>query len=148
MKTTRTVWQSSSEDWQCSVRAACDPVAKGHDAHERSLDGDVGCEYFVLQSEIVICAVAIAFGLSRHEMLPKKRRGGQSIILARQIAMYLCRTVLQLPVVGIGQVFERHYTTVRHSCAAVEMARDDPVLDARIMALEEFLRPVLCLPQS
>jgi len=39
----------------------------------------------------------------------------------------------------IAEVFERHYTTVSHACRLVEQQRDDPVFDAKLLKLENFL---------
>jgi len=36
-------------------------------------------------------------------------------------------------------VFERHYTTVSHACNLIEEHREDPVLDEKLLELENFL---------
>lgn len=54
----------------------------------------------------------------------------------RQIAMYLCHVVLQLPLHDIGLAFGRDRSTVGHACNVVEDRRDNPAMDELLSALE------------
>lgn len=64
--------------------------------------------------EAIIEAVAENFGFSRDEVLSAKRQ--QNLVMARQIAMYVCRKNLGLSYPIIGRIFGgRDHTTVLHA---------------------------------
>lgn len=58
------------------------------------------------------------------------------IAAARQLAMYLCHTLLGFSMTDVGHYFGRDRTTVAHACAAIEDSRDDSQIDREIEALE------------
>lgn len=58
------------------------------------------------------------FKVSHSDMVGPKR--SQSIVRPRQIAIYLCRQLLDLPYGDIGKKFNRDHSTAIHSAASVE----------------------------
>lgn len=54
----------------------------------------------------------------------------------RQIAMYVCHVVLQMPQSEIANAFERDRTTVHHACCVVEDRRDVADFDAFLATIE------------
>ncbi len=69
--------------------------------------------------ETVINATADAFNLKPEEVLSQKRT--QSIALARQVAMYLCRMLTDYSLPKIGEDFGgRDHTTVLHAFKKIE----------------------------
>jgi chromosomal replication initiator protein len=58
--------------------------------------------------------VADHFKLTPEDLNARKRN--QHIVVPRQIAMYLCRKLLDLPLPIVGSFFGRDHTTVIHSC--------------------------------
>lgn len=65
------------------------------------------------------------------------------VAAARQVAMYLCHTLLSLTMTDVGRAFGRDRTTVAHACASVEDSRDNGAVDAAITAFEHALAPAL-----
>lgn len=60
----------------------------------------------------------------------------------RQIAMYVCHVVLQIPMTHIGEAFGRDRTTVSHACHVIEDRRDDPAFDDFVSAIERMVTTV------
>ncbi|MCL2357209.1 MAG: chromosomal replication initiator protein DnaA [Defluviitaleaceae bacterium] len=59
--------------------------------------------------------VAERFGVSIEEINGRKRT--QKLVMPRQIAMYLCRKLMDIPLPAVGEFFGgRDHTTVIHSC--------------------------------
>lgn len=92
----------------------------------------------ITQAQLAISAVAMEFG-TPHLSLKRLKRRGTDMALARQVAMYLLRGVFDSSFVNIAKTFNRHPTTVSHAMRVIEEERDDPVLDAKIARLEDFL---------
>ena len=69
--------------------------------------------------------VATRFKISVDEMQRKKR--AQSVVLPRQIAMYLCRKIMDVSVLDIGKFFGKDHSTVIHACNKIsgEMETDE-----------------------
>ncbi|MCL2216148.1 MAG: chromosomal replication initiator protein DnaA [Defluviitaleaceae bacterium] len=62
--------------------------------------------------------VALHFKISREDLNSRKRT--QTIVLPRQIAMYLCRKLMDVSLPDVGKFFGgRDHTTVIHSCAKI-----------------------------
>jgi chromosomal replication initiation ATPase DnaA len=82
------------------------------------------------------CAlVSAAFKVSRRALMQSRARKGKATF-ARQVAMYLIK-MQDVSLEKVGAMFGgRHLTTVKYALAAVEDARDDPALDAKLDALE------------
>jgi chromosomal replication initiator protein len=91
----------------------------------------------------VICspiqsAVCSHFGIELPELLSKDRH--KSLAFARQLAMYLCRTILQLSYPELGRAFGRDHTTCLAACR--KMARvcaEDAVAAAHLAAIVKAL---------
>ena len=61
------------------------------------------------------------------------------VAFARQVAMYLAHTIFCVSQSEVGGRFGRDRTTVKHACARIEDRRDDPVFEARLIAMEALL---------
>jgi hypothetical protein len=83
----------------------------------------------------VEACVAGVFGVP-HESLRASTRGKADVARARQVAMYLCHTVLGFSLTTVGDLFERDRTTVGHACRLIEDLRDRSVFDDQIAYLE------------
>lgn len=69
---------------------------------------------------------------------PKRAR---NIVYPRQIAIYLCRQLLDLPFNDIGKKFNRDHSTAMHSVATVEeMMRNSREVQEEIEALTQIIR--------
>jgi chromosomal replication initiator protein len=82
-----------------------------------------------LSIDIIQREVAEYYGLSPSDLKGKKRN--KSIVLPRQLAMYISRKLTELSTIEVGQSFGgRDHTTVLHSCDKIEsMMRSDPKFD-------------------
>lgn len=69
------------------------------------------------------------------------RRQTRESALPRQMAMYLCRSTLQLSLQKIGDLFGRHHTTVLSSVENIEerLSQNDPTLSSDYNALRKAL---------
>ncbi len=72
-----------------------------------------------LSIDIIKQAVSDYFNISIKEMNSDKR--DRMVSWPRQIAMYLCRDLLEVPQARIGQEFYRDHTTVIHACEKVKI---------------------------
>jgi chromosomal replication initiator protein len=81
--------------------------------------------------------VADYFDLHTHDMKSKKR--DRSISYPRQIAMYLCREILDTSFPKIGSEFGgKDHSTVIHACEKIDQLRNfDPQLDKTIQYLSK-----------
>lgn len=85
-------------------------------------------------------AVALEFGIATTDIMDQEgKRGPRTVAFARQIAIYLCRTVFNINTARVGRVFNRHPTSVAYACEVVEDSREDPRMNEHISRLEEFL---------
>ncbi len=66
----------------------------------------------------IIRAVADYFGMRTDDLLGKSQARDSAV--PRQMAMYICRMLLQLPYLKIGQIFGRDHSTVMSSVKQVE----------------------------
>lgn len=98
-------------------------------------------EQSVLKPGQLLSAVAEKFGMRVDELTGR----GQSREMAqpRQLAMYLCRELLKLPFVKIGELFDRDHSTVMTSVRQIEQRLKDPqdTLTADYGALIKKLAP-------
>ncbi|MCD7059426.1 helix-turn-helix domain-containing protein [Pelagibacterium xiamenense] len=86
--------------------------------------------------------VAAARGVTFAELLmPSRSRA--PVAAARQVAMYLCHTLLGATMTEVGRAFGRDRKTVSHACAAVEDLRDDRATDEELLALERVIDDAL-----
>lgn len=63
-------------------------------------------------------AVEQYYGVSHAELVGRKRNA--NITYARQVAIYLCRTMIDIPFSTIGKEFNRDHSTIMYSYNAVE----------------------------
>jgi chromosomal replication initiator protein len=77
----------------------------------------------------IIKAVASHYGLKVTEI--KKKSNTRTIVLPRQVAMYLLRQLTDLSLPEIGRLFaDKHHSTVMHSVESIQKQRaEDPALD-------------------
>ena len=67
----------------------------------------------------IVQKVCSHYGIKQKEIHSKSRKA--SIVLARQVAMFLCRKYTDLPTSQIGQrIGRRDHSTVLHACKQVE----------------------------
>jgi chromosomal replication initiator protein len=88
-----------------------------------------------LSIDIIQREVAEFYRLSPSDLKGKKRN--KSIVLPRQLAMYICRKLTELSTIEVGQSFGgRDHTTVLHSCDKIEtLMRLDPKFDSEVQNL-------------
>ncbi|MFN2383076.1 MAG: chromosomal replication initiator protein DnaA, partial [Gemmatimonadota bacterium] len=81
--------------------------------------------------------VAAEYGATVEGLKSKKRT--KTLTVPRQVAMYLCRQLTDLPLVEIGQAFGgRDHTTVIHACDKVENEiKTDRTIRMRVEQLRE-----------
>ncbi|WP_332717153.1 helix-turn-helix domain-containing protein [Pelagibacterium mangrovi] len=85
---------------------------------------------------LVVLTVASATGVRYCDFFARSRMRLHTAS-ARQLAMYLCHTLLGITLTEVGQFFGRDRTTVAHACRQVEDGRDEgSPADIRILALE------------
>jgi chromosomal replication initiator protein len=85
--------------------------------------------------EAIMKRVATAFGVSEKELLGPSRL--RTVLVPRQVAMYLARELTGLSLPRIAAAFGRDHTTVLHSCRKVEEATGT---DARLAGLVRQIR--------
>ena len=93
----------------------------------------------VLRPEQILEHVAHHYGILVDDLTGRGQT--RESTLPRQMAMYLCRTALQLPLKKIGELFGRHHTTVLSSVEAIEqrLVQKDPTLTSDHIALRKML---------
>lgn len=92
-----------------------------------------------LSADIIIRTTAQAYGFITDDLVSSSRR--QPLVLARQIAMYLCRELTDLSLPKIGEKFNRDHTTVLHSVEKVKrILRSDRAVFDRVNQLTQDLR--------
>jgi chromosomal replication initiator protein len=91
----------------------------------------------------VLESVAAQWGVDPPGLASKRRT--KDLTLPRQVAMYLIRELLDLPLVQIGSHFGgRDHSTVIHSIRKVEeMMAEDPTFQRRVMGLREQMAQLL-----
>lgn len=95
----------------------------------------------------IIGAVAKYYGVPLRDLVSFRR--ARALIRARQVAMYLARTLTKHSLPAIGRVFERDHTTILHACRQIETHRvQDRNLDAEICELIEQLAPAVSTDHS
>jgi len=88
----------------------------------------------------IIKHVADRFGTSTEAIRGKRRTN--AIVVPRQVAMYLCRTLTSMPLTEIGRSFGgKDHTTVLYACDKVkDMIETEPEIERKVRELEEQLR--------
>jgi len=95
----------------------------------------------IARARLIVSAVAAEFAVPEAAILGE-RKGKSEISYGRQIAMYLMHCILGTTKSRIAEVFGRHFSTVSHACKLIEEHRDDPVLDQKLIGLENRLRSI------
>ena len=81
------------------------------------------------------------YKISHAELIGKKRT--RNIIYARQIGIYLCRQLLDLPFNDIGKQFNRDHSTVMYSVTNVEeKMKESRELREELEALKQLIREI------
>ncbi len=95
----------------------------------------------VITIDLVQKVVAEEFGVKISDLKSKRRT--RAVVLPRQVAMYLCRTLTGASLPETGNVFGgKDHSTVIHSLKVVEEKKEkDPELRARIEMLIKQLKP-------
>jgi chromosomal replication initiator protein len=89
--------------------------------------------------DAIAAAVCAHFAVRLEEL--QSRRRSRHIAGPRQVAMYLCRRLMQASLPRIGDLFQRDHTTVLHAIAQTEeRLRTDIQLQADVEQLERSLR--------
>ncbi len=79
------------------------------------------------------------YKISHTDLIGKKRT--RNIIYARQVAMYLCRQMLDLPFNDIGKRFNRDHSTVMYSVTNIEeKMRENRELREELETLRQLIR--------
>jgi chromosomal replication initiation ATPase DnaA len=86
-------------------------------------------------ASFIAALVASAFGLDQATILDQAR-GSAAAAFARQVAVYLAQTRLDLSYAAAGYLFGRDRTTARHACHLIEERRENVALDATLDCLE------------
>jgi chromosomal replication initiator protein len=83
--------------------------------------------------------VAKHFGLQPKDLCGRRRTN--NVAFPRQLAMYLCRTYLDVPLAEIGRTFGgRDHTTVLYACAKVDaLLTEDPSIKRTLSSLVDHL---------
>lgn len=68
--------------------------------------------------QAIIDEVAAHFGIRSGDILGRSQN--REFTRPRRLAMYLCRSQLQLPFVKIGEIFQRDHSTVMSNCKHIE----------------------------
>ena len=86
----------------------------------------------IITSDLVQKVVAESFGVKISDLKSKRRT--KTVVLPRQVAMYLCRTLVGSSLPETGQFFGgRDHSTVIHSCRVIDEKKEkDPELRAKI----------------
>lgn len=94
----------------------------------------------VITNELVQKTVADAFGVKISDLKSKRRT--KTIVLPRQVAMYLCRTLANSSLPETGAFFGgKDHSTVIHACKVIEDKKEkDPELRAKIEMLIRQIR--------
>ena len=106
---------------------------------ERVLKGIVDKNNRILSIEEILKTVAEFFGLKPAEL--KSKNNAKRIAEPRQIAMFLCRELMNCSLTDIGREFGgKHHTTVLHSIRKIDQLRaTNPKTNAALNRLTDIL---------
>ncbi|MCD8050456.1 MAG: chromosomal replication initiator protein DnaA [Clostridiales bacterium] len=71
-------------------------------------------------ADVILEETAKFYGISKETILTTSRKA--NIILARQVSMYIIRSMTNLSLPEIGKIYDMHHTTVMHSIDKIENA--------------------------
>ena len=94
----------------------------------------------IISNELIQKAVADSFGVKPSDLKSKRRT--KTVVLPRQVAMFLCRSVAGSSFPEIGNFFGgKDHSTVIHACKVIEEKKEkDPELKLRIEMLIKQLK--------
>ena len=84
-------------------------------------------------------AVCDYYGLTLNQLVSKSKV--KTLLLPRQIAMYLCRKILDVPFEKIGEELgKKNHTTVMHACDKIEsLLKTDPKIKIAIKEIQNTI---------
>ena len=86
----------------------------------------------------IVERTAAAFGVKPKDLLGPGRQ--RTVLMARQVAMYLAREAAKLSLPAVGAAFGRDHTTVMHACRKIAAAiADDAKLKRTVRELKAEL---------
>jgi chromosomal replication initiator protein len=89
--------------------------------------------------DAIVGAVCERFGLRPADLASRRR--SRHVALPRQVAMYLCRRMLNASFPHLGELFQRDHSTVIHGVSTIEhRVKDDPSFLLTVEQLEEAIR--------
>lgn len=92
-----------------------------------------------LTPDKIINTTAAYYNLAPSQITSKVRI--YQITLARQIAIYLCRNLLDIPFAQIGKIFGKDHSTIMASVQKVEnLLKDDPTIQKSVSQLKKQLK--------
>lgn len=115
----------------------CKKVATMEDVKEALKDHDFSDKQNLTADRIIDC-VCKYFSVKREDLLGKKKN--KEIVEPRQICMYTICNLLDMPLLSIGQLFDRDHTTVIHARDKISQVMEEnqrikiAVNDIRAMA--------------
>ena len=89
--------------------------------------------------DAIVGAVCERFGLRPTDLASRRR--SRHVALPRQVAMYLCRRMLNASFPHLGELFQRDHSTVIHGVTTIEhRVKDDPSFLLTVEQLEDSIR--------
>jgi len=89
--------------------------------------------------DAIVGAVCERFGLRPADLASRRR--SRHVALPRQVAMYLCRRMLNASFPHLGELFQRDHSTVIHGVTTIEhRVKDDPSFLLTVEQLENSIR--------
>ena len=99
----------------------------------------IGSEEKAITLDALVKFVAEYYGVRPSEL--KAASNSRTIVIPRQVAMYLCKTLTSASLPDIGRVFGKHHSTVIHSIRKVEEDRKkDTDFNSQINAMLDNFR--------
>lgn len=89
-------------------------------------------------ARLTVATVALEFG-HPDLSIDLRLKGTKQLVYARQVAMYLLQTVFDMTTTRTAELFSRDRSTVSHALKVVEESREDPVLNRKLIKVEDFL---------
>jgi chromosomal replication initiator protein len=92
-----------------------------------------------ITSEAIVGVVCSHFSLRPTDLRSKRR--SRNVAVPRQLAMYLCRRLLNASFPHVGELFDRDHSTAIHATAVTaRRIKDDPGFQATVERIERTLR--------
>lgn len=112
------------------------------DSIKRAISDVIRVGTFIPSTDSIISATANYFNMTTNDLIGQNRTKG--VTEARQIAMYLIRTLTNLSLPDIGKLFNRNHSTVLVSIRKIESQMEkDPDLAAVIRDITSNINSVL-----